>query len=85
MYERAIRDLNESIRLDPQPIIYNELGMSYESLEEHDKAIQAYDAAIRIDPEYYVAYWNLGTADLLWRRNYRSGLTKPRIGTGHAS
>ncbi len=62
-YERAIQDLDEAIRLDPQyAFAYNNRGIAYRLLGQYNRAIQDYDEAIRLDPQYADAYYNRGVA-----------------------
>ena len=41
-------------------VLYNIIGAAYQSLDEHDKAIQAYNKAISLNPDYADAFYNLG-------------------------
>ena len=46
-YQRAIEDLDEAIRLDPQAAIaYNNRSAAYRPLGEYQRAITDYDVAI---------------------------------------
>jgi tetratricopeptide (TPR) repeat protein len=40
--------------------MYNNLGLAYEYLGEPLKAHQAYRSALRVDPAYELAWYNLG-------------------------
>ena len=40
---------------------YNNLGISYNKKGQHDRAIEDYNKAIAIDPNYAHAYYNRGT------------------------
>ena len=40
---------------------YNNRGMCYENIGQHDKAISDYNKALEIDPNYAKAYDNRGT------------------------
>ena len=62
-YERAIEDLNEAIRLDPQYAnAYGHRGSAYGKLGQYEWAIEDFDEAIRLDPQYAEAYNNRGLA-----------------------
>jgi tetratricopeptide (TPR) repeat protein len=62
-HDRAIRDYNEAIRLDPKYVFaYNNRGNAYEAKGDHDRAIRDYDETIRLDPTYVMAYSNRGAA-----------------------
>jgi len=62
-YDRAIEDLDQAIRLDPNfaPAFYNR-GYVYSGKREYDRAIQDFDQAIRLDPNYALAFNNRGIA-----------------------
>ena len=63
VYERAIQDYDEVIRLDPQDAAtYNNRGNAYGKLGQHRRSIEDYDEAIRLDPQLAAAYYNRGTA-----------------------
>ena len=50
-YERAIRDYDEAIRLEPQDADdYSNRGNAYNELEQFQRAIQNLDEAIRLEP-----------------------------------
>ena len=62
-YEKAIKDYDEAIRLDPQrAVAYYNRGFTYDNLGQYEKAIQDYDEAIRLDPQDALAYYNRGVA-----------------------
>jgi len=59
--EEKIRVLKDSIREEPDdPLGYYLLGMEYAKLLRHLDAIDAFEGAIRINPDYTAAYWELG-------------------------
>ena len=41
---------------------YNNKGISLDSLEQYDKAIECYDKALKVNPNYYSAVLNKGVA-----------------------
>lgn len=58
---RAIVDLDEAIRLDPEDSVqYFNRGLSYDRLGDRPRAIADYSEAIRIDPDEFDAYLNRG-------------------------
>ena len=60
-YEKALADLNEAIRLDPdRPAYFSNRGMVYDRLEEYDRAIGDYNEALRRDPTDAQTYSNRG-------------------------
>ena len=62
-YDKAIKNLDESIRLDPTyPSFINNRGVAWKNKEEYDKAIRDYVEAIRLDPKYALAFANRGAA-----------------------
>ena len=60
-YDRAIRDYDEAIRLDPEyaDAFFNR-GNAYDDKGDYDRAIQDYDQAIRLDPDFPLAFFNRG-------------------------
>jgi tetratricopeptide (TPR) repeat protein len=62
-YEKALTDLNEAIRLDPErPAYFSNRGMVYDRLGEYDRAIGDYDQALRRDPTDSLTYNHRGLA-----------------------
>jgi tetratricopeptide (TPR) repeat protein len=53
-----VLDRNEQNRL--QTIMYNNLGLAYEYMGKPVDAIEPYNAALRINPAYDLAWYNLG-------------------------
>src|SRR5262249_37620213 len=58
-YDRAIKDYNEAILLDPNMVIaYNNRGDAYLRKGDYARAIADFNEAVRIDPNYPQAYDN---------------------------
>jgi len=63
VYDRAIEDLNNAIRLDPNNAgAYTDRGRAYDAKGDTNRAISDYSQAIRIDPSLSRAYTNRGGA-----------------------
>ncbi len=63
LYDRAIADLDEAIRLDPNMAnAYNNRGNAYSDKGLFDRGIADLDEAIRLDPKNASAYNNRGWA-----------------------
>jgi len=61
MYAEAKERLNEAIDKNPEDKnLQYALGVVYDELDEDDKAIEAYKAALAIDSSYFDANFNLG-------------------------
>ncbi|MFC1997045.1 tetratricopeptide repeat protein [Chloroflexota bacterium] len=61
--QEQIRYYTEAIRLDPEfEYAFNNRGLSYDDLGQHERAIADYDKAIQIDPELALAYNNRGSS-----------------------
>ena len=61
LYEKAISDYNEALKLDPNNyIIYAERGRAYESKREYNKAIEDFTHAIKINSNSPTIYNDLG-------------------------
>jgi tetratricopeptide (TPR) repeat protein len=65
--EMAEAHYRESLAIQPQPAIYNDLGVVLEREGLVDEAVRAYRQAIALDPKLASAHFNLGAA--LGRRN----------------
>jgi len=44
------------------PLSWSNLGLAYDDLKEHEKAAQAYEQSIKVDPGYFDANFNLAVA-----------------------
>lgn len=60
--ERAIKDYDKAIELNPRADFYNNRGNALRKVGDVDKAIADLDRSIKLDPGYYGAYWNRGLA-----------------------
>ncbi len=61
--EKAIKHYNKAIGLNPQLAeAYNNRGVAYDALKQHQKAINDYDKAIDLNPQSAEAYNNRGAA-----------------------
>ena len=47
---------------DDDYVAWNNKGYALAELGQHEEAIECYDKAIRIDPEYYNAWFNKGNS-----------------------
>ncbi len=62
-HQRAIGDLDEAIRLDPQYApAYSNRGLAYSQLGQYQRAIEDCDQALRLDPQYALVYSNRALA-----------------------
>jgi tetratricopeptide (TPR) repeat protein len=60
-YDRALADLSEAIRLNPQiAAAYSDRGLVYNRKGEYDRAIGDLNEAIRLNPKLVAAYSNRG-------------------------
>ncbi len=60
LYQLAIQDFNDAIRLNPQADAYYSRGVAYRKLGQFERAIEDFDEAIRLNPQYAEAYYNRG-------------------------
>ena len=58
--DEALSNSNEAIRIDPNPNTYNSRGWVYEKFGKHGEAVQDYDSALQLNPDFEVAYLNRG-------------------------
>jgi len=64
-YDKAIEEINEAVRLDPNYAqAYSGRGYAYEMKDQYDRAIDDYNEAIRLDPNCSEAYMFRGSACL---------------------
>jgi tetratricopeptide (TPR) repeat protein len=66
-YDEAIQFYTLAIEAGDLPdrslaYVYNNRGASYRNMNRYNQAIEDYDAAIRLNPEYATAYYNRGIA-----------------------
>lgn len=69
-YDKAIKDFNECIRLDPtDATVFNDRGVAWHAQKDYDKAIHDYTEAIRLRAAYSLGYVNRGNS---WtaKKNY---------------
>jgi tetratricopeptide (TPR) repeat protein len=50
------------LQLDPDAFAYYRLGLTYDGMEKPRKAIEKYDQALKVDPNYANAYYGRGVA-----------------------
>ena len=66
-YDEAIEFYSLAIRAGDMPdrslaYVHNNRGATYRNLNRYNEAIEDYDAAIRLNPDYATAYYNRGIA-----------------------
>lgn len=62
-HDKAMKDFDEAIRLDPNKSDYFVMRSAvWSTKKEYDKAIKDLDEAIRLDPKSAVAFYNRGDA-----------------------
>jgi tetratricopeptide (TPR) repeat protein len=77
-HQRAIEDLNEAIQRKPDfALALRSRGMSYQKLNQYERAVADFDAAIRLDPRDTIALnelaWLLATSKQeQWRDGKRA-------------
>lgn len=60
-YDEAILIFNRIIELEPNNYrAYYNLGITFQNLNQIEKALKAYKTAIEINPDYYFCYYNIG-------------------------
>ena len=59
-YDRALADYEAALEIEPDVYTYNAHGAMIASLGRWDQAIQEYDQAIVLDPDYPETYFNRG-------------------------
>lgn len=61
-YDESIKHLKESIRISPNPVSYNNLGVAYVNLKMHEEAAKCFIEAIALNPQYAEGHCNLGSS-----------------------
>jgi tetratricopeptide (TPR) repeat protein len=60
-FDEVINKLKKSIELEPENVsLYLALGDSYKEVKDTENAIDYYQQALEIDPDYFLALYNLG-------------------------
>jgi tetratricopeptide (TPR) repeat protein len=57
--EEAIGYLKNAALIQPDPVIYYQLGVAYSYINKKTEAINATQNAVKLDPEYALAHYNL--------------------------
>lgn len=60
--EGALADYAAAVRINPKPVYYNNRGMIFTLREDHLAALEEYDKALALDPDYVQALFNKGIA-----------------------
>ena len=58
--EQALADFDASLGLQEQAPTYNAMGNVLKAARRGEEAMQAYESALELDPEFAVAHFNLG-------------------------
>lgn len=76
MYENAIEEFNEALRLDPEYIeVLNNLAVTYNRMGQPDKAVVKLKEALRFKPGYPEAHCNLGNV-YASQENYEAAISE---------
>lgn len=71
-YQAALADLEKAVRAEPHnPYAHNALGAAYSQLGLLKPAVDSFNQAISLKPDYAAAYYNRGLAYLLAGENSR--------------
>jgi tetratricopeptide (TPR) repeat protein len=58
-YNNALKYFERCLNLKPFPNVYNNLGCTYDAINDFDKAISNFNLAIKLEPNYVDALYNL--------------------------
>ncbi len=74
-YQSAADLLERILLLDPEnPAIFYNLGVVYTFLKRDDEALESYEAALRLNPNYVQAWYNMGQICLIKNRDFSRAL-----------
>jgi tetratricopeptide (TPR) repeat protein len=60
-FPEAVKAFEAAAKADPKhPVVWNNLGTAYLSIEKQSKALSSFKKAIDIDPNYALAHYNIG-------------------------
>lgn len=62
MHEEAVACMLHSIKLQPNPVSYSNLGVMYSKLKQWAKATECFETSVKINPEHADGHCYLGTA-----------------------
>jgi tetratricopeptide (TPR) repeat protein len=68
-YEEMVNTLGELIKTEPTPLAHERLGFAHFRMKKYPEARAQFEAALRIDPDYFPALNGLGVCELntwLW-------------------
>jgi len=58
-FDEALKVFEKALTIEPSPENYGNISLAYSSLKQHDKAIEALNKAIELDPQQPLFYSNL--------------------------
>lgn len=61
-HQLGIETIQESLDMAPNPISYNNLGVMFSMVKRFASAVEAFEQAVRLEPNYAEAWSNLGAA-----------------------
>jgi tetratricopeptide (TPR) repeat protein len=59
LFQRALKEAKEELEPENKALIYNALGYAYFAQEQYDLAIRNYKEAVKLYPQYIIAFNNL--------------------------
>lgn len=61
-FEESVEYIEHAIKLNPENVqLYNNLGTSYLTIGELDKAFETYERASQVDPKDSLTYFNMAS------------------------
>ena len=61
-HSQGIQYLKQSLSIQPNPLAYNNLGVIHLTLDQSKEAVECFEMAVQLDPNYAEGYWHLGAA-----------------------
>ena len=71
----AIDYFNNALNIDPQNVdVQYNLGMYYQETGRYEKAISAYNFILGLEPDFYIANFNIGYINLVYLQEFETAI-----------
>lgn len=71
----AIDYFNNALNIEPENLdVQYYLGMYYQESGRYELAIQSYNSILALQPDFYIAHFNIGYIQLVYQREYEASI-----------